>query len=86
MASIARKRSGDRPMGNGSRWCRRRDSNPHALRLPGLSRLRLPFRHSGAQRSVAHGGELADQARIRSARTFVKAPKAPTVVPVAPPM
>ncbi len=28
-------------------WCRRRDSNPHALRPPGLSRLRLPFRHSG---------------------------------------
>jgi pilus assembly protein CpaE len=28
-------------------WYRRRDSNPHALRPPGLSRLRLPFRHSG---------------------------------------
>jgi hypothetical protein len=31
----------------GRAWCRRRDSNPHALRPPGLSRLRLPFRHSG---------------------------------------
>ena len=29
-------------------WCRRRDSNPHVLSgPPGLSRLRLPFRHSG---------------------------------------
>ncbi len=28
-------------------WCRRRESNPHALRRPILSRLRLPFRHSG---------------------------------------
>ena len=45
----------DRP-GLGEQWCRRRDSNPHALRLPGLSRLRLPFRHSG---SVVSSASLA---------------------------
>ena len=28
-------------------WCRERDLNPHALRRPILSRLRLPFRHPG---------------------------------------
>ena len=49
----ARACSDDAPdlgTGRGARcgWCRRRDSNPHALRPPGLSRLRLPFRHSGA--------------------------------------
>ena len=39
-------RAADAPADCG--WCRRRDSNPHAFRPPGLSRLRLPFRHSGA--------------------------------------
>ncbi len=34
-------------------WCRRRESNPHGLVGRGiLSPLRLPFRHSGAPRSV----------------------------------
>lgn len=32
-----------------AKMCRRRDSNPHALRRAILSRLRLPFRHSGGR-------------------------------------
>ncbi len=31
-------------------WCPRRDSNPHASRLPILSRTRLPFHHAGTRR------------------------------------
>ena len=49
-------------------WCRRRDSNPHALRPPGLSRLRLPFRHSGAAASVRHGADDWTSRRPRGLR------------------
>ena len=51
------------------RWCRRRDSNPHARRQRILSPQRLPFRHSGKRKDVQRNTEKITRAR-RAARVF----------------
>lgn len=63
--------AGPRRPGSRTEVYREGDSNPHASRLPSLSRLRLPFRHPGSKsiRRKEHDRKPPLEATVGIART-----------------